>query len=270
MKDANNTGIKKKSALDILYIITGSFVAVCYFVYFISCAAKAMYKSLFLPALVLALVIVPVLLRDKIKKRFPRLYLPLKILFACGMTLYMVTFLIFSGIILTRSQTYDSQKSDERQSVVIVFGCRTKGYEPSVTLANRLDRAAGILEEDPAAICIVSGSQGANETVSEAESMKKYLVERRGISSERVFEEDRANNSIENLSYSLDMIEEMKIDARLICVSSEFHTPRIMLLARRAGVPVETASSASSSIPSLLSNLVREYMAYVKLFVFGD
>ena len=270
MQDEIAAGRKQKSPLDILYIITGTFVSVCYIIYAVSCVSKAMYQSLFLPILVLALVIVPVLLRNKIKKIAPRLYLPCEILFVCGMTLYTVTFLLFSGIILTRSQTYEGGNADDRTPVVIVFGCRTNGYEPSRALQKRLDRAAEILHENSAAICIVSGSQGANETVPEAESMKKYLVERCGVAPGRVTEEDQANSSVENLSYSLAIIEEKKIDARIICVSSAFHTPRIMLLSHRAGVQVETAGAALGSIGALWADLVREYMAYVKLFVFEN
>lgn len=271
MKNVTDADRGKKSPLDMLYVITGTFVAVCYLFYAASCAAKAMYRSLVLPAAVLALVIVPVLLRNVIKKRAPRLYRPLRLLFVCGMALYTVTFLLFCGIVLTRPQTWESGKNDGRAPVVIVFGCYTKGYEPGGTLANRLDRASELLNEEPAAVCIVSGAQGANETVTEAEAMKKYLVERRGIPSGRVIEENRAYNSIENLLYSLEIIEGMEEnDPRIVCVSSEFHTPRISLIARRAGVGIETANAASGSMASLASDLVREYMAYVKFFLFGN
>ena len=50
----------------------------------------------------------------------------------------------------------------------------------------RLDTAIGYLKENPETICIVSGGQGYNEPMTEAEGMARYL-EQNGIAAEKEF-----------------------------------------------------------------------------------
>ena len=47
----------------------------------------------------------------------------------------------------------------------------------------------------PRAVIIASGGQGADEAVSEAEAMRTYLVEERGVPADAVIEEDRSTTT---------------------------------------------------------------------------
>ena len=264
---------KKYTLLNILYGISGTFVAVCYLGYLFSILIQGALATLPIPLLVLALVILPVLLRKQLKKRLPRSFQHWKRLFCAGMCFYMVTFSIFSGVILFYGNSLPSEGevAENETPVVVVFGCRAYGKTPGTTLRNRLDTAAALLEEFPDAICIVSGSQGENETLPEAEAMFSYLTEVKKFEESRVIREPEGSDSIENLSFSLKLLEDMEIEnPKLICVSSEFHTPRILLIASRMGEDVIVSSAPSDGPLHLFTSLVREYMAYVKLFVFRE
>lgn len=228
-----------------------------------------------LPLAVLALVILPVLFRKRLRKRLPRAFPHLKRLFCAGMCFYTVTFCIFSGVILFYGHSLPEKETaaEGESPVIVVFGCRSYGKTPGTTLRNRLDVAAELLEEFPDALCVVSGSQGSNETLPEAEAMFCYLTEKKGFPEDRVLREPEGSDSVENLKLSLALLEKEEIEpTRLFCVSSEFHTPRILLIASRMGVGEITvvASAPSDGAGHLFTSLVREYMAYVKMFLFRE
>jgi len=261
--------LKKLKFFDILIIISGAFVIFCYLIYFSAMLKQGMYTSAILPVVVISMVVVPIVFSSFFKHLLKKLFKPAKIIFCIGMCFYMITFSIFCGVILLHDETVDTTQSDGSETVIIVFGCYTNGWYPSQTLKNRLDRAYKLLDSMPESICIVSGGQGDNESVRESTSMKAYL-ENQGIDGNRIYEETKATDTIGNISYSLDIIDELNIDnPRIICVSSEFHTARIYLLAQRFGFKAETASAPSPK-GWLLSNLVREYMAYIKIFIVGS
>ena len=62
----------------------------------------------------------------------------------------------------------DTADTDAPPEYVVVLGAQIHGSRPSRTLRERLDKAAGYLEEHPEAFCVVTGGQGADETQTEA------------------------------------------------------------------------------------------------------
>ena len=90
---------------------------------------------------------------------------------------------------------------------VIVLGAGVNGSVPSLSLRERIDAAYEYLVAYPQAICIVSGGQGNNEDISEAECMFRELTAM-GIEADRVWMEDKATSTRENLRFSLALIEQ--------------------------------------------------------------
>lgn len=157
----------------------------------------------------------------------------------------------------------------EEEAVVLVFGCRTYGMVPGQTLKGRLDKALNILEDNTAAVCIVSGGRGSNETVAEAVAMKNYLAGR-GINRERIFIEDKSHNTAENLKYIKQLLDANELnDRNIICVSSIYHLPRIRMMAERNNISVTTVPSDIHNVFFTFSDTVREYMAWVKAIIFN-
>jgi uncharacterized SAM-binding protein YcdF (DUF218 family) len=121
----------------------------------------------------------------------------------------------------------------------------------------------------PDSVCIVSGGQGADEPIPEAEAMKNYLLEK-GIDEERIFIEDKSRNTIQNIKNSYSIIEREELNGDcIVSVSNAFHIPRIELIFSRLGIDSEFILAPDPNPYSMFSVLVREYMSYAKLLIFG-
>ncbi|MDE6133239.1 MAG: YdcF family protein [Oscillospiraceae bacterium] len=92
------------------------------------------------------------------------------------------------------------------ECTVIVLGCKVRGETPSSMLYYRAMSAYRYLEANPSAVCIASGGQGADELISEAECVKRILLEK-GIAEERIILEDKSTSTDENIRFSLQKME---------------------------------------------------------------
>lgn len=162
------------------------------------------------------------------------------------------------------------EDEDTSADCLIVMGAGVNGYEPSLSLLNRLEAAYGWLQENPEGIAILSGGQGDGEWVSEAQCMYDWLTAK-GVAPERLILEDQAANSYENITFSLELLQSHGGDpgGRIAIVSNEYHLHRIRLLAKHFGVdPVCVA--ARTPYPILFLNYaVREAFALWEIWVFG-
>lgn len=219
----------------------------------------------------------------------------LKGVLCAGMSFFLATYIAFLSYSLATAASskarFDALPKDE-QLTVMIFGCYVRGEEPGRTLTTRLDAALSLLKRYPNADCIVSGGQGSNEAISEAEAMRRYLVSR-GIAEERITLEDRSTNTSENLEYtfailtgsesdgsaastpgspassnSTDSAQSVDTDGRrLVGVSSEYHLPRIRMLSRALGREIETYPAYDANIGNTLIYTLREYMGVAKLWL---
>ena len=190
----------------------------------------------------------------------------LKVFFA----LILVGVLSFGGLFAAVMYgSYNHITGDPQ--VMVILGCRVMpGGEPSMLLQDRLETALDYLEEDPDILVVVSGGQGSNEPVSEAACMAGWLEER-GISEDRIFQEDQSSNTKENLIFSKDLLAREGIDVGetdVLVVSNGFHLTRARMLAERFGYgEVSTLAAPSSHIPSRIQMYIREPLALVKSFL---
>ena len=106
-------------------------------------------------------------------------------------------FLFVQGFILSGF----FQKGPEGLDYVVVLGAQMKTSGPSKALKYRLDEAVRYLEANPDTKVIVSGGQGPDEPMSEAQGMYDYLVNA-GIAPDRILLEDQSNNTFQNHTYS--------------------------------------------------------------------
>ena len=115
-------------------------------------------------------------------------------------------------------------------ATVVVLGCRAYGSRPSIMLASRLDAAYQYLTEHPDTICIVSGGQGPDESMPEAECMYLYLTEK-GIAPERIYMEAESTSTRENLLFSQDIIEAEGLNPEIAIITNEYHEYRAGMIA---------------------------------------
>ena len=88
------------------------------------------------------------------------------------------------GLLVLIGSTF-SAKGEQQLSYLIVLGAQMKPNGPSVVLEKRLRRAYTYLTENPETLCVLSGGQGSNEPVSEAQGMYEDLV-KKGIDPKRL------------------------------------------------------------------------------------
>ena len=153
---------------------------------------------------------------------------------------------------------------------IVVLGAKVNGTSPSRTLRERIDAAAAYLVEYPNAIAIVSGGQGPDEGISEAQCMFNGLTER-GIPADRIWMEDQATSTWENLTFSLDLIEENtgSRPERIALVSSEFHLFRAKLFASECGVEAVGVPGKTGDFIHFLNYYLREIAGVWHYLILG-
>lgn len=162
---------------------------------------------------------------------------------------------------------YSNYKTDGGADTVIVLGCRVNGTRPSKYLYDRCRAAADYLKENESAVAVLSGGQGPDEGISEAQCMKNTLVEM-GIDEGRLYLESKSTSTQENIELSKAVIEENKLSKNVLIVTNEFHQYRAKLLCDKNGLEFSSKSSRSSFY-TFLTFYTRELMGLTKQIVFG-
>lgn len=187
--------------------------------------------------------------------------------------LIAVIAIIAAGIIYVSILSVLMYKAQENNpddpNVIVVLGCKVNGEKPSRMLRRRLDAAYDALQKQPDTLCIVSGGQGSNEKISEAQAMKNYLVDK-GIDESRIIMEDNSTSTYENIQFSLKILDEMGMSHDMTLVTDGFHQYRASLIAKSQGVENVTAYSAYTEPRYLFTYWVREWLGLTHFFVFGN
>ncbi len=200
------------------------------------------------------------LLMPHILKRIPRW---IRII-ALTLVAIGAVFVIGMSTLISSAITYEAQPGAD---YLIVLGAQWKANGPSAVLRYRLDAALAYLEENPEAQVIVTGAQGPNEHISEAEGMAGYL-ENAGIAPERIHREDRATNTFENVKYSSAFCNPQS--DKVIVVTNDFHVYRSVKLAESQGYEDVSGLAGLSNTWLLPHNVLRECLAIVKEILVGN
>lgn len=251
-----------------IYRTCGFFTLVCFASYLLKLiiAPEGTFPLIITLTVILG-VLLPYLLRKFLRARLGRIYLGIKIFMSCAMAFYAVTFVILVGYIHLSPGAQPGTQADGRENVYIVFGAKVKEDGPAKTLASRLDAAVDIMLEDSGAVCIVSGGQGPDEPFTEASCMYSYMVTR-GVSPNRIYLEEKASSTRENILYSAELIRQMELtDRQIVCISSETHIPRIRLMCSREGIDALYVKTETPMKVFLFTTWVREYLSYVKMLL---
>lgn len=173
-----------------------------------------------------------------------------------------IGYFIFLELPIIQAANTDTEPNAD---YAIVLGAAVHGDTPSLSLTERLDRAYDYLVDHPNCIAIVSGGQGENENMSEAEAMRIYL-EAKGIAPERIIKEDRSTSSEENLSYSFDIIRSRGGDPETdaVLVTSEYHIYRAQLIAHSMGVNITGVPAETTHITVKVNYFIREAFGVFK------
>ncbi len=148
---------------------------------------------------------------------------------------------------------------------MIILGAGLNGDQVSERLKLRLDKALEASKINQKMTIIVSGGQGSDELISEAEAMKHYLV-KAGIDEKMIILEDKSTSTYENFLYSKTKTDKFEPSENVLIVTSDFHIFRSKFIAKDLGW--NTQALCSKSELHVLSNyLIREIPAVVNDFI---
>lgn len=157
-----------------------------------------------------------------------------------------------------------------QEDAVIVLGAGLQGKSPTLPLLRRLEKAVEYHQKNPNAVIVVSGGQGFQETIPEAEAMEKYLISH-GVPQEQILTEQRSASTYENFVYSkqiLDRYYEGK-SYQITLITNDFHIYRAVKIAKIAGFQNPTYIHGATEWYSLTVNYLRECAAVLKTWVMG-
>lgn len=202
-----------------------------------------------------------VLLKRKHPKSAKRLMVALSVLLSTGLLAYAMTL-----IPIIRAA---AGQPDAECAYIVVLGAKVNGQSPSMSLRERINAAYDYLSAHPQVTAIVSGGQGPDEGISEAQCMFNELTQM-GIAENRIWMENRSTSTRENLNFSLALIEEktgLRPDS-IGLVSSEYHIFRATLVAEECGVRAAGIPAPTTWLTLKLNYYLREVAAlwYYLLF----
>lgn len=189
------------------------------------------------------------------------------------LVLYFIAWIVFlfveASILLEVGKSLSGRQGMKVQYLIIP-GAQVRGTCITNSLMRRLDCAYEYLVCQPDTKVIVSGGQGRDEAVSEAQAMADHLSGR-GIAESRIIKEEQSVSTFENLTYSAAIIGNMEVP--VLVVTNSFHLHRALILARKAGYRRIYGLAATSDKVLYLNYMVREFFAilfiYVKYFTYG-
>lgn len=168
-------------------------------------------------------------------------------------------------LILSKSTDRTAENSTDVKTILVLGSRINQNKKPAKITQERLDAALLLAKNNPQAKIIVSGAKGADEPVSEAFSMKNYLITHH-ISADRIISEDKAGDTAENIAYS-----KKYFDGKTVIVTSDFHLYRALYLAKQEGVKVEgfAAKTKANNLLYYPNYYGHEILGLIYAFVFG-
>lgn len=161
-------------------------------------------------------------------------------------------------------------------SIVYLFIPKRKGYDFIVIhgagllegefvtplLKRRIDKAVEAYRRsvNPRVKLIASGGQGADEKISEAQAIFRYLTQDAGVDEKAILLEDKSRTTYENLLFSKQLGEKRVENPQFLFVTNDYHVFRTSAYARQIGMKGDGLGcrTASYYIPSAF---IREYVA---------
>ena len=187
-----------------------------------------------------------------------RLLRALRLLFC----LALAFFLTVEGVILCGGMMEAEQGLD----YIVVLGARVNGTVPSGSLRNRIQVGTEYLQDNPGTIAVLSGGQGSDEEISEAQCMYENMLAA-GIDSARLILEEQSTDTAANLRNSRALIPE---GASVGLVTNNFHIFRALALARNQGWEDVHGIPVATTLFSLPHYLMREFVGVVYETVRGN
>lgn len=149
---------------------------------------------------------------------------------------------------------------------IIVLGCQVAGEYASLPLLSRGYTAIRYLKKNPETKVVVTGGQGPGENISEAEALRRLLLENK-IDKERIFLEDQSKSTLENFILSNELYN--LLDKNIVIVTSDYHMFRSLSMAKKLKYINVSGLPCKSQLSVLPAYLLREYVTIMYYKILG-
>ncbi len=149
----------------------------------------------------------------------------------------------------------------DQYDAIIVLGAQVKADGSlSVQLQWRLDTAYQAWLKHPCPI-LTCGAQGRDEPAPEGEVMRDYLISL-GVPAAQITPDCDSYNTKQNIANAAKLLDGLE-KATVLIVTSDYHLPRAMAIARDAGLNA-TGLGSPTKPEYWLKNHAREVLAWLK------
>ncbi len=182
--------------------------------------------------------------------------------FVCALTVCGAWFFLSFTALLLYSWFYRALPRKRRYDFIVIHGAGLIGEELTPLLRGRVDRAYDLwVAQGRQATFVPSGGQGADEVISEAEAMARYL-RTLGVPDSQIVLEDSSTTTWENLINSRDLIAGLAGGAtpRSALVTSDYHVFRTAMYARAVGFSADGQGS-KTAFYYFPTAFIREFVA---------
>ena len=184
----------------------------------------------------------------------------LKVLLTLAL-LALAAFLLALMTLTVMEKSVPAPKGDSEALIVLGAQVKSDG-QLSLQLEGRLQAALSTYREKQRPI-VVCGAQGKNEPEPEAFTMRRWLLEN-GVSENDVIAEAASYDTLQNLKNARALLPEEI--GKVTVVTSDYHLPRALFIARDAGLTADGIGSAT--LPEYwIKNHAREVLAWGKYFL---
>lgn len=153
---------------------------------------------------------------------------------------------VYYAVTLLQVWSTGRNQSVQPADAIVVMGAAQYDGRPSPQLQARLDHALSLWQFGVAPTVIVTGGNQPGDRFTEAESSRRYLVDK-GVPDAAILSEDSGRTSWQSLRSVVEISRSRGI-GRLILVSDPFHSLRIKLMVEELGLRAQTSSTKSSPI----------------------
>lgn len=184
-----------------------------------------------------------------------------------GLPIGYLAFVFAAFLLYSLGYGWATKRYGEPVDAVVVLGSGLiAGERVSKLLSARLDLGRRIYQRSRAAgrdtVIIPSGGQGADEKLSEAEAMGRYLLEQ-GVEPAHVLREDRSTDTRENLEFSSAVMTREGVAGETAVATNNYHAFRAATMMRDAGLS-GYAVGAPTARYYWPSATVREFLAILR------
>lgn len=182
------------------------------------------------------------------------------------LTLLLLGIIAFASVVaFVCYQEAHPPKASEYDAIVILGAQVKSDGTPSVQLQWRLETALKAYQ-DSAKVIVTCGAKGADEPMPEADFMRTWLIAN-GVPQDSVLAENQSFNTRENIANAVSLLSSHAVN-RLLIVTSDYHLPRAIAIAKDLGVDATgIGSPCRPEFPNWAKNHFREALSWGKYWI---